>query len=112
MPTKIYKIRTRKMEKQSGLCYYCGQPMWLRNALEFAKRFGLSCRQAAQFRCTAEHLTARQDQGGNGHRNIVAACLYCNGHRHRKNKPPAPAQFRSYVRRRLAHGKWHGFINR
>ena len=72
-------------------------------------RYGSGTR-AQQRQCTAEHLKARCDGGPNSADNIVAACRYCNGQRHRAKRPHAPAAYRCAVRRRMAAGKWHGFV--
>ncbi|WP_282097584.1 HNH endonuclease [Luteibacter sp. SG786] len=58
-------------------------------------------------RCTAEHLTARQDGGRNMASNIAAACWICNARRHRRKFPPPPAAYRAFVQQRLDKGKWH-----
>ena len=60
----IARPRQLAYERQQGCCYYCGMPMWLRSAGELTSRFSLSDRQAELLRCTAEHLHARRDGGG------------------------------------------------
>jgi len=110
MGSQLSKFRNTKMKVQNGLCYYCRQPMWIDGLGDFAKRFGLSLRNSARFRCTAEHLHARCEGGTDVQYNIVAACLYCNQTRHRSRKPLAPDAFATKVRNRIAAGKWHGFV--
>ncbi|MCO7473024.1 HNH endonuclease [Stenotrophomonas maltophilia] len=68
---------------------------------------GLRQRSAAPFRCTAEHLVAKQDGGKAVPENIVAACHLCNLRRHqRPASAPSPEVYRAHVRRRVALGKW------
>ncbi len=68
---------------------------------------GLRARTAAPLRCTAEHLIAQQDGGKDVAGNIAAACLLCNQRRHKRKSPPPPNEYRSFVQKRLAKGKWH-----
>jgi hypothetical protein len=106
--TRLQRIRQIQIKAQAGFCYYCEQPMWLENVALFAKKYRLSANQASFLRATAEHLTARSDGGRDSEVNIVAACHYCNGRRHRAQRPLEPADFMKRVRIRLAHGRWHG----
>lgn len=93
-------IRHKKMIMQGGRCYYCNLPMWDDGAVaEFSDR-------NVALRCTAEHLQARCDGGKNRQDNIVAACLYCNTHRHRRKRVLTPSAYREHVRRRMLAGKW------
>lgn len=103
----IARPRQLAYERQQGCCYYCGMPMWLRSAGELTSRFSLSDRQAELLRCTAEHLHARRDGGGNAQSNIAAACLYCNRGRHARKRPPSPEQFSNFVRSRILRARWH-----
>lgn len=107
---RIAKIKRRKFDRQNGRCFYCCQPMWLSDPQDFARRHGISTRAARRFLATAEHLTPRSEGGANSSDNIVAACHYCNRHRHlvRRALPPEPYLLR--VRTRLSAGRWHGFI--
>lgn len=107
MPNPLAKPRLNAFHNQSGLCYYCDKPIWLDDVKSFASRHGLSAPAALRFKCTAEHLTARCDGGGNNKSNIVAACWFCNSKRHKRKKPPAPQQYKALVQRRLKKGKWH-----
>jgi hypothetical protein len=104
----IQARRAHAFEIQRGRCCYCQQPMWLADMPAFARTHGLTLRQALRFRCTAEHLQARTDGGGNGAPNIAAACLWCNTRRHRRKRPPSPADFRALVLRRMKLNRWHG----
>jgi len=109
MRSRLTKNRKAAMNEQSGLCYYCCQPMWAADIEAFCKRFGISRKRAMWHQATAEHLRAQCDGGTDRPDNIVAACRFCNGHRHRSKKPLAPQQYSRKVRRQLAHGRWHCF---
>jgi 5-methylcytosine-specific restriction endonuclease McrA len=104
----LSKLRARRFSEQAGRCHYCRQPMRLGEGAIFAEQHGLTTSQAAFLQATAEHLTARSEGGSNAPANIVAACAYCNGHRHRACLPLLPAAFQRHVRARLARGRWHG----
>jgi hypothetical protein len=110
--TKVMRARQRTMQAQGGRCYYCAQPMWAKNADHFVARFGVSKRNAAEFQCTAEHLTPRSTGGTDDGRNIVAACRFCNRTRHRAKRPLAPEAFRAKVRQRVADGRWNAALIR
>lgn len=84
MPKSLARARTVAYTRQSGGCFYCALAMWLDNPLEFASKYGITLGQAKRFQCTAEHLEARQDGGTAFQSNIVAACRFCNQHRHRR----------------------------
>lgn len=110
MPTQsktLIKSRSTAFERQGGRCYYCNFPMWRGSIEHFARLHGITFGQARQFQCTAEHLLARQDGGGDGRGNIVAACLVCNQRRHKRKQPPEPEIYRELVQRRLNRGQWH-----
>ena len=102
----VREIRARKMAEQNGLCFYCARPMWQKDPEAFGWVFGVATRAVPQLQCTAEHLLARRDGGGNGEANIVAACLFCNRARHKASRPRAPDAYRCHVTRRLAAGRW------
>lgn len=106
----LAKIRLSAWRAQSGTCFYCHQPMWDRDAETFARRHGLSIKEARRFKVTAEHLCARSAGGRDATENIVAACLFCNNHRHKSKRPLCPESYARRVRQRLQQGKWHGFI--
>lgn len=102
----LSKLSRRAFERQAGRCFYCGQPMWLDDPQDFASLYQLSLKQARGFRCTGEHLQAHSEGGRANSSNIVGACRFCNGHRHRAATPKAPKQYRAYVRARISKGKW------
>lgn len=107
MTQKIAKARLRAFDRQGGLCHYCGKPMILASAgsrvcgetapRDFVKRMT----------CTAEHLIAKRDGGGNALANIVAACRFCNSGRHARKCPLPPEKYKLLVTRRLGQGRWH-----
>jgi len=99
--------RERKAHEQHRRCYYCGFPMWSKRPEGFAQHFGISLKEARRFFCTAEHLTARCDGGTSRSDNIVAACWFCNSHRHRRAMAQTPEQYRELVRKRVARLSWH-----
>lgn len=103
----IKKHRQSAFHHQSGLCYYCQQPIWLNQPELFSSTYHLSFRQCQLFRCTAEHLLARQEGGGTTRNNIVAACHFCNQLRHKRKKPMDPPRFRTYVHTRIERGRWN-----
>lgn len=109
MRSQLIKNRNAAMKKQTGLCYYCRQPMWVDDIEAFCKRFSMSHKRALWHQCTAEHLRAQCDGGTDKRDNIVAACRFCNGHRHRTKTPLTPDRHLIKVRCRLALGRWHGF---
>lgn len=85
----IQKARARAFKNQCGCCYYCGQRM----------------NQSPLTACTAEHLLARCEGGGVAG-NIVAACQFCNSHRHRRQKPLDPAAWRAHVMKMVQKKAW------
>ena len=107
MPSSLAKRRRAAFDRQNGRCHYCGFPMWLEDPAELSAPFGLSDRESARLQCTAEHLVARQDGGGDAADNIVAACRFCNATRHRLSSPPDPVRYRLRVLCRLNAGRWH-----
>ena len=103
MATKsLSRFRATAFSEQGGLCYYCNQSMWLLDVARFAAEFGLTLGQAKLFRCTAEHLVPRCDGGTDARSNIVAACVDCNGTRHRCKMPLPPDRWRVRRLTRLA----------
>ena len=107
MPSSITKSKLNAFQEQNGRCYYCGCHMWLTDKESFAISSAISTSEAAKFQCTAEHLVARCDGGANRKSNIVAACRFCNGVRHRMKAPLAPGKYREHIQKRLVKGKWH-----
>jgi hypothetical protein len=82
--------------------------MWERDGRSFARQHGVPKAKARHLRCTAEHLTARQDAGKNVPENIVAACCWCNQQRHRSPKAaPDPQTWQRVVQARVASKIWH-----
>ncbi|WP_205895078.1 HNH endonuclease [Metapseudomonas otitidis] len=103
----IKKHRQSAFDRQYGKCCYCGFSMWQGSPESFAKARGISEAQARHFRCTAEHLLARQDGGTDSESNIAAACARCNALRHQRKSPPEPVKYQALVQSRLDKGRWH-----
>lgn len=103
----VIKRRFAAFDRQGGRCYYCGFQMWRDTPEAFARRHGLSLRQARYFQCTAEHLVARQDGGRDTPSNIAAACQRCNQRRHKRKDVPEPQEYKALVEKRLSKGGWH-----
>ncbi|WP_342663004.1 HNH endonuclease signature motif containing protein [Arenimonas oryziterrae] len=80
--------------------------MWLQDLPAFAKQLAIPLNKARLRQCTAEHLLARCDGGGDLSENIVAACAFCNKQRHRRRQAPDPSAFKELVQRRIAAGRW------
>lgn len=99
-------IRKKKMIAQGGRCYYCDLPMWDDSTATLSQEHCRIKLPLKALRCTAEHLHPRSEGGGNKAGNIVAACLYCNNHRHRRKLPLSPEAHRQLVQQRMAVGKW------
>lgn len=110
MPTRYKSARDAAYKAQGGRCCYCNLPMWRSTPQELAP-LGLRPKTATPLRCTAEHLVARQDGGGNARSNISAACWLCNVRRHRRKNPPAPEAYREFVQRKMAKGTWHPVLS-
>ena len=104
---QISRYREAAAERQAGRCFYCGVLMCRDNPISFAASFGLGLSHVVRLSCTAEHLIARQDGGGNSVSNIAAACLHCNRTRHRLKHPPDPVAYRRMVNRSVQAGQWH-----
>lgn len=107
MKSKIIRHRHSSYIAQSGICYYCGFPLWENDLNSFAKSHKISVTKAVYLQCTAEHLHARQDGGDNSKQNIVAACLRCNLTRHKLKPAPSPDSYRIFVQKRVRKGMWH-----
>jgi 5-methylcytosine-specific restriction endonuclease McrA len=105
---KLKKIVSKRFVDQSGLCFYCTQPMWIEDGAGFARQHGISQKRARALQATAEHLVARSDGGNDSYDNVVAACRFCNEHRHRPRQPLPPERHLPKVRKRLKAGAWHG----
>lgn len=106
----LVKKRKCAFDAQGRRCYYCKCLMWHgHEGRKFRRRHSLTKKQARKLRCTAEHLRARCDGGGNAASNIVAACLRCNGGRHQQKKALEPNAFLDFVEQQVVVGEWHGF---
>lgn len=82
--------------------------MWLSEPNEYASQHRMTIKEASRFRCTAEHLVARKDGGGDRGANIVAACFFCNRRRHARAKSLSPERYGALVSQRVLAGRWHG----
>lgn len=103
----IQKNRLRSATKQNNRCFYCGLPMWhSANQSKFSQIYNLSDMHTWWLQCTAEHLIAKSDGGGNERSNIAAACRYCNEKRHQYRNPPTSKEYKKLVTGRIAKGKW------
>ena len=107
MSNKLARPRLAAFNRQSGCCHYCSLPIWQECPQAFAAKYRISVKQAALFRCTAEHVLACQDGGGNSEANIVAACWVCNQRRHRGRKCTDANKYLSLVQRRVKQKRWH-----
>ena len=107
MSKLLHRSRQSAYAAQGGLCFYCVCAMWLRSSDELTKPYGITENQAKMLQCSAEHLIPRSEGGSDKPSNIVAACLRCNGTRHKRKIPPRPDRYRSLVRSRIAKGRWH-----
>ena len=107
MPTTLTKSRFKAFNLQQRRCIYCELPMWLDNIEEFTNKYKITIKGAALFKCTAEHLLAKQDGGKDHESNIVAACHYCNQKRHKCKLPKDPISYKQFVTNRLHKGKWN-----
>lgn len=106
--TQLKQSREAAYLRQHGRCFYCEQAMPHAWDIEtFATRYRLSQKQARQLICTAEHLHARCNGGGNASGNIVAACWLCNQRRHKRPHPLEPEPYKRLVMDRIAKGSWH-----
>lgn len=106
MPNRLQHLRYQAYQQQNGNCYYCEMQMWNNSPEELATQYRLSTSRVKPLKCTAEHLEARQDGGKDSKTNIVAACLFCNSHRHKTKKPKDPMQFKEKVKLRMARQGW------
>lgn len=108
MPSKnrIKVLRQRAFERQGGLCCYCGVRMWLNDPGELP---GVPHEPAAwaKLQCTAEHLKARSEGGGNTTEDIAAACARCNHTRHKWRTVLEPSAYAGVVAQQMRRGTWH-----
>jgi len=110
MQSVLNKSRLKAFNLQQGHCIYCELPMWLDNPEAFAKKYKITTKGAAVFKCTAEHLLAKQDGGKDVESNIVAACHFCNQKRHKCKKPKNPITYKQFVNSRLDKGRWNSAL--
>ena len=103
---RLKHIRRKKMIEQGGHCYYCGLQMWEGVPDPVVPVRSRSTKLPRPLQCTTEHLRPRSDGGANTADNIVAACRFCNSRRHQRKQPKAPEDYRAYVQRRMAAGRW------
>jgi len=106
MSKSLAKKRLFTAKRQAYKCFYCGLPMWESDPAKFAARFNLSKAQATLLQCTAEHLHAHCDGGGDQPANIVAACRFCNRVRHRAASPLPPSRYQARVKLSMFKGQW------
>lgn len=104
--SRLQKARLLAFTYQNHRCYYCGFPMWLNSLKELPLPRGYKG-ILPRLKCTAEHLIARQDGGGDSRDNIVAACHWCNQKRHSRYRPLDPVRYRQHVQKRVGKGAWH-----
>jgi HNH endonuclease len=110
MTTEVQKSRNRAVIRQNNLCFYCRLPMWNGeddSLSDFCEVYKFSTRQAVRLRCTAEHLRAIQDGGKTTAANIVAACDTCNKRRHARHGRLSWTDYKAFVEKRVAAGRWH-----
>ena len=107
MKSNIIRHRHSAYITQSGTCYYCEFPLWESDPELFARAHKISATKVVHLQCTAEHLHARHDGGGNSKQNIVAACLRCNLTRHKLKPAPSPDSYRILVQKFVRKGSWH-----
>ncbi|WP_417543038.1 HNH endonuclease [Marinobacter sp.] len=81
--------------------------MWQNDIENYARQHGISHARARFFQCTGEHLMAHSDGGEANHKNIVAACKFCNTKRHARKCPPSPEGYMAHVKKRLLKGAWN-----
>lgn len=105
----LIKPRSKAFIHQNGFCYYCDQPMWLKESITFSSKYNITLPQAKRFQCTGEHLIAHQDGGTSAQKNIVAACWFCNQQRHRRKIYLSPERFKKFTQKRMQKGRWHNF---
>jgi len=74
----------------------------------FLATYGGTVRAALWAQCTAEHIVPQGEGGRTAADNIAAACRFCNQNRqfHRDGEPFR--EYRLYVVRQLAAGRWEG----
>jgi hypothetical protein len=106
---KLQLLRVEASKRQNHRCFYCDYPMWHNNSDQFCREHNVPQHLSEHLRCTAEHLSARQDNGQDTASNIVASCAWCNKFRHhcRPNKAPDPFSHRNRIRHLVSKGRGH-----
>ena len=84
--------------------------MWEDSPNELAVRYQVSTTQLKPLKSTAEHLQAKQNGGKDIKANIVAACLFCNSHRHKSKNPKDALSYKEKVKLRMIKGSWTSVI--
>lgn len=103
----VARKRSALAVQQNGQCHYCRVLMCMSEPAQYARKYGLTLKEALGLRCTLEHLKARSEGGSNSKSNLVAACKVCNCNRHKARTPLPPQDYGIRVRRRVSLGKWH-----
>ena len=103
----LVRPRALAFDHQGGRCIYCTVPMCADDVRIYARKFGISEKQALKLKCTGEHLQSYSTGGTSASRNIAAACWHCNRLRHRRPTVPSPSDFQQLVRKRMRKGGWH-----
>jgi hypothetical protein len=107
MRSPLQRHRSHAYSTQKTRCIYCTAATWDKDPAKFMARYGLTLKQAKRFQCTAEHLSAKCDGGGDYRSNIAAACLTCNQRRHLLKPAPDPERYKQMARAAVARGQWH-----
>ena len=112
-PKKLQRLRHEAYIRQDCRCFYCTLPIWEDDLTDFTTRYGIALRKAKHLQCTAEHLIAQQDGGGETVENVAAACLWCNRMRHLKRQEiaPSPERYKRRVSQLMARRQWHPAID-
>lgn len=84
---RIKKLRRAAFKRQSGLCFWCHDPMIEKTSVNGAEVWN------HRRMCTADHLLWKARGGLTTRSNIVAACADCNQRRH---PPPHEGDVQSY----------------
>lgn len=80
--------------------------MWDKSPEPFALQYRVPISRINPLKCTAEHLDARKDGGKDSGENIVAACHFCNSHRHKSKIAKEPERYKSKVQTRMHKKGW------
>jgi 5-methylcytosine-specific restriction endonuclease McrA len=112
-PKKLQRLRHEAYLRQDCRCFYCTLPIWEGDPTYFTTRYGIALRKAKYLQCTAEHLVAQQEGGGETVENVAAACLLCNRMRHlkRQEKAPGPEKYKRRVSQLIGKRRRHSAID-